>query len=322
VSFRNGPKVLYVGGSGRSGSTLLSRLLGELPGFFAAGEVRYLWREGLGEDRLCGCGDRFSSCEFWSAVGDQAFGGWDKIDAGEMAQLEASVSRQRHIPLLMAPRISGDFAGRLQRFQGILQSLYAAIGKVADARVVVDSSKDPAYAMTLWRAFGSQLTVAHLVRDSRAVAFSWGRQTLSLDRPGTDATMHRFGPAQVGLRWTAYNAAMEALRMMHVPYVRLRYEDLVSDPRTEIRRVHTSVIGAVGSGDLAFLDEGEATMGVHHTLAGNPMRFGKGPVQLRSDDRWKTQTDAKDRLVVTALTWPLLRRYGFDSVTQVKHVDR
>jgi hypothetical protein len=248
-------------------------------------------------------------------VGDEAFGGWDKIDAREIAQLEANVSRQRHIPLLIAPKISRDFDRQLDRFQTILQTVYAAIGKVGEATVVVDSSKDPAYAMTLWRAFGSDLTVAHLVRDSRAVAFSWGRQTLSLDRPGTDSTMHRFGPAEVGLRWTAYNAAMEALKMMHVPYVRLRYEDLVADPRTEIRRIQTSVVTEVAPGDLRFLDEGEVDMGVHHTLAGNPMRFGKGPVQLRSDERWKTQSSAKDRLVVTALTWPLLRRYGFDSGT-------
>jgi hypothetical protein len=312
VSFPNGPRVLYVGGSGRSGSTLLSRLLGELPGFFAAGELRYLWREGLGEDRLCGCGAPFSSCEFWSAVGDEAFGGWDTIDASELAELEGSVSRQRHLPLLMVPHISRNFGNQLERFQRILHRLYAAIAKVAEARVVVDSSKDPAYGVTLWRALGSGLTIAHLVRDSRAVAFSWGQETLSLDKPGTDTTLPRFGPAEVGLRWTAYNAAMETLKMMHVPYVRVRYEDVVAHPRTEIRRVQMSVVAEANLGDLDFLHEGKMTMGMHHTLAGNPMRFGKGQVQLSSDDRWKTQTIAKDRLVVTALTWPLLRRYGFD----------
>jgi hypothetical protein len=322
VSFRNAPKVLYVGGSGRSGSTLLSRLLGELPGFFAAGELRYLWREGLGEDRLCGCGARFSSCEFWSAVGEEAFGGWNKIDPWEIAELEASVSRQRRIPLLMAPKLSPSFRERLAHFEAILGKLYVAIGKVGEAGVVVDSSKDPAYALTLWRTFGADLTLAHLVRDSRAVAFSWGRQTLSLDRPGTDSIMHRFGAAEIGLRWTAYNTAMEALKAMQVSYVRLRYEDLVRDPQTQISRVQTTM-GAGAPADLVFLEEGKTIIGVHHTLAGNPMRFGKGPLQLRADDRWKTQSKAKDRVVVTALTWPLLRRYGFTPVPtgQAMHVE-
>jgi hypothetical protein len=82
-----------------------------------------------------------------------------------------------------------------------------------------------------------------------------------------------------------------------------------------------SVVAEAGPGDLHFLDGGEVTMGVHHTLAGNPMRFGKGPVQLRSDDRWKTQSKKKDRVVVTALTWPLLRRYGFEPNAQVRHFE-
>jgi hypothetical protein len=44
--------VLYVAGTGRSGSTLLARVLGEADGFVAAGELRYVWQRGLVEDRL------------------------------------------------------------------------------------------------------------------------------------------------------------------------------------------------------------------------------------------------------------------------------
>jgi hypothetical protein len=311
VSLPPTPKVLYIGGSGRSGSTLLSRILGELPSFFAAGELRYLWREGLGEDRLCGCGKRFSSCQFWSAVGDEAFGGWDGIDRHRAAELEAAVSRQRHLPFLVGPRISLSFERQLAEFEEILQKLYGAIGKVADARVIVDSSKDPAYALTLWRAFAPNLTVVHLVRDSRAVAFSWGHQKRSLDQPGSDSVMQRFGPGMVGLRWTAYNGAMEALRAMHVPYVRVRYEDMISGPQRQILRAASFIKEPVTAADVEFVRKDEVLVGEHHTLAGNPMRFDQGALKLRLDDRWKTQSAAGDRRLVTALTWPLLKRYGF-----------
>ena len=37
------PQVLYVGGWGRSGSTLLDLALGQIPGFVSVGELRYLW---------------------------------------------------------------------------------------------------------------------------------------------------------------------------------------------------------------------------------------------------------------------------------------
>ena len=47
-------KVAFVSSWSRSGSTLLDLLLGRLPGFWSAGEIRYLWDRGLLEDQLCG----------------------------------------------------------------------------------------------------------------------------------------------------------------------------------------------------------------------------------------------------------------------------
>ncbi len=52
------PQVLYVGGWGRSGSTLLSHLLGRLPGMVSVGELRYVWQAGVEANELCGCGER------------------------------------------------------------------------------------------------------------------------------------------------------------------------------------------------------------------------------------------------------------------------
>jgi hypothetical protein len=61
-------KVLYIAGSGRSGSTILDNTLGQIDGFFSVGELRYIWERGLIEDRLCGCGERVHQCPFWAAA--------------------------------------------------------------------------------------------------------------------------------------------------------------------------------------------------------------------------------------------------------------
>ena len=63
--------VLYIGGDGRSGSTMLAALLGNHEGFFPIGEFRKVWRA-LTNDELCGCGESFSRCEFWRRVGERA----------------------------------------------------------------------------------------------------------------------------------------------------------------------------------------------------------------------------------------------------------
>jgi hypothetical protein len=41
------------------------------------------------------------------------------------------------------------------------------------------------------------------------------------------------------------------------------------------------------------------------------MRFQTGPVLLRRDDTWRTRLALVDRRRVTALTFPLLRHYGY-----------
>ena len=61
-------KVLYVAGSGRSGSTILGNILGGVEGFFSVGELRLIWERGLIRNWLCGCGVSFRECPVWSEV--------------------------------------------------------------------------------------------------------------------------------------------------------------------------------------------------------------------------------------------------------------
>ena len=53
-----------------------------------------------------------------------------------------------------------------------------------------------------------------------------------------------------------------------------------------------------------------------HGLSGNPGRFRSGPIELRQDDGWTTEMPTADRAVVTALTLPLLRTYGYHARTR------
>jgi hypothetical protein len=46
-------------------------------------------------------------------------------------------------------------------------------------------------------------------------------------------------------------------------------------------------------------------------MSGNPQRFETGPTELRSDVEWKRTMPAAPRAAVTAMTLPLLIRYGY-----------
>jgi hypothetical protein len=101
-------RVGYIGGTGRSGSTLLELILGSLPGFVAVGELYAIWSEGVVLNHRCGCGEPFGACPFWTAVGERAFGGWKTLDAEALARLQApAVGRLRQLPGLASRRLRG-----------------------------------------------------------------------------------------------------------------------------------------------------------------------------------------------------------------------
>ena len=171
-------RVLYIGGLGRSGSTLVERLAGQLAGACAVGELVHLWERGIRLGERCGCGAPFGRCPFWEQAGKTAFGGWDEVDPGRVAALRSRVDRNRHIPALARPGSARPRAGagELAEYTSYYARLYAAIAEVSGAELVIDSSKHPSLAHCLRWQDGVDLRVLHLVRDSRAVAYSWGRR--------------------------------------------------------------------------------------------------------------------------------------------------
>ena len=126
--------VLAIAGTGQNGATLLCRMLGEVPGFVAVGEIGRIWEKGLGEDVECSCGERFSACPFWGAVGDRAFGGWDRLDPAECHRLAASItlgrSRFPHpfaLPLLLMPWLAPRFRRDVNAYAALLDRLYQGV---------------------------------------------------------------------------------------------------------------------------------------------------------------------------------------------------
>jgi hypothetical protein len=293
-------KVLFIGGYGRSGSTLLDRVLGQVPGFFSVGELRHVFQEGLLENRRCGCGARFQECDFWRAVTDRAFGSVERAELDEMLSLKRRVDQWWLAPLL-GWRLGRARARRdVDAYREVLRRLYAAIAAESGARVLIDSSKDVSHGYAL-RGLENELDlhVLHLVRDPRAVAFSWQRRKFN---PGSDEQMNRYSLLRTSAEWTAINAMTRFHRRTGARYADLRYGDFAADPEAAVDRV-LDFLGEpdrpnpVERGDTVHLAAG-------HTAAGNPNRFSCGAVEIRPDDEWERAMSPAGRLLVGALTLP------------------
>jgi hypothetical protein len=300
-------KVLYIAGCGRSGSTILDNILGQLDGFVSVGEIRYLWQRGMIGDRLCGCGEPFSACPFWTDVMQRAQTD-GTFDAARMVELLGRGTRARHIPWLVRARKRPQVVReRLGDLPEVLGRVYQAVADATGARVIVDSSKLPTYGELLRHVPGVDPYYVHLVRDPRATAFSWMRAKPLPARDGS--VMQRQSPIKSAGLWMLWNAATEGFWGQGPGSFRIRYEDFIADPQPVVERI----AGLVGEAptDLPFTSATEVNLGTTHGVAGNPSRFTTGVVSLALDDAWRADMRARDRRLVSGVTAPSAYRYRY-----------
>lgn len=330
---RNAVGLLCIAGTGRNGATLLTRMLGELPGYVAVGELGFLWDKGLIKNQDCSCGLPFLSCPFWEQVGKEAFGGWDQVDARKITMLRESASlRRRHLslwmslPFLLAPRLSRSYRRKLLDYAEAMGSLYRGIHVASGGRIIVDSMKRPYHVLLPRHMPGITVSVVHLVRDPRGVAYSrfkivdrkQATVATELLRVKSQATRKgattRGGhpPVRSAFHWLSINLAFQmVLPRLRIPTSVVRYEDLVRTPRQVLRQL----TGADGD-DLVFVRENEGRenevdLSSGHLVAGNQFRLSSGHLSLREDDAWRAGLVGRRRRAVELVTWPLMRRYAY-----------
>lgn len=294
------PTVVYVVGKGRSGSTLLARLLGRAEGVFSAGELSRLWQWHVVNGYPCACGRHVRDCEVWGPVLDHV--GIGPEDGRRLVDLTRWTLAWSRIPLLLA---SGTRRRdpRLRSYVAVAADLYAGIAEVTGARVVVDSTKWPAHPGLLGLVDGVTPRGIHLTRDPRAVAFSYLRRKPT---GGRQPPMPRFRPAHSAASWLVRNALAEVVRRRTAaPIHHVRYEDLADRPDSVLEglRELMAPMDALQDTTVGAMDE--------HLLGGNPDRFDRGPLEIRPDDEWRRGLRRRDAAVVTTIAAPLMGRYGY-----------
>ena len=296
-------KVLFIAGWDRSGSTLLDNLLGQIDGFFSTGELRYIWERGELMGGRCGCGQRVTECEIWAAVLEKLHEDGATPDAATIVRWQDRVAlfRRTFSLLNLTPSGARDHP-MLQAYLDLTRRLYSSIAEVTGARVVVDSSKRPSDAAILNLVPGLQLHVIHLVRDPRAVAYSWGKRRPDMDRHGVFRS---------SAYWVAWNLGSEALRR-RIPErsILVRYEDFVKEPRRHLQRILALV--SEDPAKAPSNQDGTFEVSTTHTVSGNPARFRHGPIKVAPDDQWLDRLGTPRKVAATMTSLPLLRRYGYE----------
>ena len=308
-------KVLFIVGCGRSGSTLIDQIVGQAPGFCSVGELHTLWTHGLIDGDSCGCGETVRDCVFWRKVTTEAFRGVESPSAREIAVLLDKHARTR--PRWLFQELLGRSQAEesaLVRYGEILHRLYQTIASTSGARVVIDSTKVPSHALIAARFASVDLYVLHLVRDPRAVAYSWRRNPDAGGRSERSRIAVRsLGVLESTAQWIFRSLFIEAtLRpLLGAKYHRIRYEDFADAPLSS-EEILLKFIGESGRTRPSFVvDNRTVIVGENHILSGNRAKFRRGEVRIMRDDEWRTGMSRVAKLACVLASWPLLLRYGY-----------
>ena len=69
----NTPGIIYIGGYGRSGSTVLDIVLGDHPELHSLGEFQNFFNIFHDPGMKCPCGQAYAACPEWSRVAEEVF---------------------------------------------------------------------------------------------------------------------------------------------------------------------------------------------------------------------------------------------------------
>jgi hypothetical protein len=308
-------RVLYVLGIHHSGTTLLSNLLGQLEGFFCAGELRSVWRKSILPKARCGCGQPMAECEVWTPILQSVLG--ESSDREAFARKVWQWQREAvhefhtwlHVPRLLRQRGRGLTEGTpLASYARELARMYRAIADQTGATVIVDSSKEPTDAALLLMMPEVEATFVQIVRDPRGTANSIMRDKAD-GQPVTQRNLLQ--SAYAALSWSAGNVAGTAVRRAVAPACSMlvRYEDFVSHPADTVQAI-SELAGKPGQLP-AHPEPGTVYMRTVHTVGGNNNRFRTGEIQLREETTWRSQLHPLNRAAVTVMCAPLMTRYGY-----------
>lgn len=286
-------RIAYIVGARHCGSTMLDALLGQAKGARSLGEVGGFSRFAQGGP--CDCGVVAGSCGACQAV---VTGLDQSSDSRRLQDLFRLPAKERRIHWALAK------TSARQQYAWLSDRMFSLVAEATGSWLLVDSSKNVSRAAALALDSEHDVRVIHLVRDGRGFLGSHRRRAHLDGRPCR--------PTLALAGWLLKNLAITALlrpRLGTDRYLLCRYEDLIADPETVLRRI-AGFLGAdlEGVGALAL------TEGVPRThLFEPPRRMDYGLVRL-------------DRGRLESQRWPGLRNLAYwccgGFVSALWHYDR
>jgi hypothetical protein len=304
-------RIIYLTGMGRSGGTLLGRILGNTAEAIYVGELRYFWEKGIIKNYECSCNERFSNCRFWLEVvnnykNEAALEDIERISK-ELEQIEklknySTLKKIKQNQIMNNPGI--------QKYLELNEKLYESIVTVSGKNTIVESSRIPGRLLALSLSNKLELLPIHLIRDPRGVMNSLINQDIRNYGSVKHSHLRRI------LEWNINNIySLKSIRELNTKQkFYIRYENFVRYPAKVLRRLE-EVLGYT----FDYKDENgivSVNLDTGHVFSGNESRFKAGVIRITEDTKWKIELGRQKKILIGITTLPL-----FKYITKKYHRD-
>lgn len=321
-------QLIYIAGSGHSGSTLLDMMLGGHSQISSLGEVHRLTMNACAktdfELHRCTCGLTIEECPFWQKVAvklqellevddpaifkkhwiterrnlqlDDSWDAWEPVSTGRNLFHPRLLNVAAGLGNRSVWRLLANLNREVREYRKIIHNsldVYEAVRRAHKTPIVIDSTKNATRLQGFNMESAPNLRVLFLLRDGRAVCYSrMRRQSVSME---------------VAARvWKAEHMKQRLVHrnMDKSLFLRATYEDLCRAPEKELQRICSWLGVEFQPLMLDFRAD-------RHNLGGNPMRMRSQERAIELDEKWRRELTRDDLDVFDRLVGDLNRDLGY-----------
>ncbi len=301
------PKIIYICGSGRSGSTLLDIILGNQKESVSVGELNFLHRFAEGSE-FCACTQTFNNCDFWPTIVTK----WQELSS-EKEPLE-TLKKYQNIFERFKTAHKGIYhyltkSPSYKHYCHLVKTLYQAITETSGQEVIIDSSKNPLRAFYISSIKDLNFNVLHFIRDGRGVAYSLSKAYEKDVKKGIQTQMHPKPIWRTALFWMIVNLISHLVGLRYPKkYIRVFYEDFLKDAPHLLDRLSNHF--SISYDEIKTNLKEEKSFKTAHNVAGNRLRMN-GAIKLKKTDPWRDDFPKKSQRIFNFIAFPLLWVYGY-----------
>ncbi len=277
--------ILYLLGSGRSGTTLLATILNSTNDISTTGELHQFYTY-LQNKSSCSCGALLNECKFWRLVVKDMDLSKDEIQNFQKRQ--NNEEGHRYIPsIILGRKASEDYI--LSQ-----ENLFNSIENHTTKKWVLDSSKYIGRFLLLKQMPSLKLKGIYVIRDVRGVINSFNKQVQTPRKPISTI-----------LYYILTNCFGQLVCWMNKDVIKVKYEDFIDNPHEHVQRIYNILLDQ-NHNDDALND----VFQMPHIIGGNRLKSSK-TIKIKKDTAWKTTISRPKQILYYLLCLPfmLLNRY-------------